>query len=107
METPVGFIRTTLDDLQRSLDAVLDGLTQKEVNWQPTGTLNSIGLIAFHSARSEDFFMQELVRKQPQVWEKDAWFEKCELPKKERGRHYRAEQVKAFVSPEIGLLKAY
>ena len=51
------FIRTVLEDLQRSLDTILDGLTQDEVAWQPTDTLNSIGLILFHTARSEDFFI--------------------------------------------------
>ncbi len=107
MEMTTAFVRDTLEDLGRSLDAVLDGLTQAEVAWQPKGTLNSIGLIFFHTARSEDFFIQELVRRQPQVWEKDGWFERCGFPAAERGRHYRAEQVKAFVCPDIGLLKSY
>jgi len=107
MEMTKEFIRTVLDNLQRSLDTVLDGLTQAEVAWQPTDTLNSIGLILFHTARSEDFFIQELVRRQPQVWEKDKWFEKYGFPSEERGRHYKAEQVKNFVSPDLALLKAY
>lgn len=57
MEMTKEFIRTVLEDLQRSLDTILDGLTQDEVAWQPTDTLNSIGLILFHTARSEDFFI--------------------------------------------------
>ena len=107
MELTRAFIKIVLDDLQKSLDTALTGLTQGEVAWQPNSTLNSIGLVLFHTARSEDFFIQELVRKQPQVWEKDRWYERCGLPAEERGRHYRAEQVKAFVSPDVGLLKAY
>jgi hypothetical protein len=107
METTKAFIRATLEDVQRSLDAVLTGLNRKEVDWQPTDTLNSIGLILFHAVRSEDFFIQELVRKEPQVWEKDRWFERYGFPREERGRHYKPEQVKAFVSPVIELLKTY
>lgn len=107
METTKGFIKLVLEDLQRSLDTVLDGLTQAEVAWQPTQSLNSIGLILFHTARSEDFFIQELVRRQPQVWEKDKWFEKFKFTREERGRHYTAEQVKAFVPPDIAELKTY
>lgn len=107
MEITKEFIRSVLDDLQQSLDTVLEGLTQTEVAWQPTDTLNSISLILFHTARTEDFFIQELVRGQSQVWEKDKWFEKYGLPIEERGRHYTAEQVKAFASPELAQLKAY
>ena len=107
MKITKAFIQTVLEDLQLSLDTVLDGLTQAEAVWQPSDSLNSIGLILFHTARSEDFFIQELVRGQSQVWEKDNWFERCKLPREERGRHYTAEQVKAFVPPDITLIKAY
>ncbi len=107
MEITKGFITSTLDELQRSLDSIIEGLTQKEVAWQPNNTLNSIGLILFHTFRSEDFFIQELVRNQSQVWEKDGWFKKLGFPKEERGRHYQAEQVKAFIVPDIQLLREY
>ena len=107
MEMIKEFIQTVLEDLQRSLDTILDGLTHDEVVWQPTDTLNSIGLIFFHTARTEDFFIQELVRRKSQVWEKDKWFEKYGFPIEERGRHYTVEQVKAFISPNLTQLKAY
>jgi hypothetical protein len=107
MEVTKEFIRIVLEDLQHSLDTVLENLTQVEITWQPVDSLNSIGLILFHIARSEDFFIQELVRNQTQVWEKDDWFKKFGFPKEERGRHYQAEQVKAFLCPDLALLKDY
>jgi hypothetical protein len=107
MDTLKEYIRQTLGDLQQSLDTVLDGLNQDEIAWQPSDTLNSIGLILFHTSRTEDFFIQELVRKQTQIWEQEKWFEKFGMPAPERGRHYTEEQVRSFVSPDIGLLKDY
>ena len=101
------FIHLTLESLQRNLDAVLDGLTPAEVVWQPAVSLNPIGLILFHTGRSEDFFIQELVRGQPQVWSRDKWYQRFRLPEEERGRHYKAEQVNAFASPDLGELRDY
>jgi hypothetical protein len=101
------FIRIELDSLQSNLDSVLKGLTQAEIAWQPVDTCNSIGLILFHTARSEDFFVQELMRNQLQVWEKDKWYVSFNLPEKERGRHYGAEQVKAFIVHELTDLQNY
>src|SRR3972149_3078010 len=101
------FGRMVLEGLQLSLERVLEGLTPAEIAWQPAPSLNPMGLILFHTARSEDFFIQELVRRQPQVWERDEWYIRFNLPKGERGRHYKAEQVDAFISPDIGHLRSY
>ena len=101
------FIRTALESIQRNLEPVLDGLTQAEVKHQPAQDLHSIGLILFHTARSEDFFVQELMRGKPQVWEKSRWYVTFNVPIEERGRHYKAEQVNAFVSPDLGELRGY
>ncbi len=101
------FIVTVLNGMQSSLDTILEGLTPTEIAWQPTKDLNSIGLILFHTARSEDFFVQEITRRNTQVWEKDEWYKRFNFPKEERGRHYKAEQVNSFVTPSLENLKSY
>jgi hypothetical protein len=101
------FIRITLEGLSHSLEPVLKGLTPAEIAWQPAPNLNPIGLILFHTARSEDFFIQELVQRQPQVWEREQWYVRFNFPKEERGRHYKAEQVNAFISPDIDNMRNY
>lgn len=101
------FIRIELESLQRNLAPILDGLAPAEVAWQPSETCNSIGLTLFHTFRTEDFFVQELMRSLPQVWVKDKWYVRFNLPEEERGRHYKAEQVKAFVAPDLVLLRGY
>ncbi|MFC1900784.1 DinB family protein, partial [Chloroflexota bacterium] len=78
-----------------------------EIAWQSATDLNSIGLILFHTARSEDFFIQELVRQQPQIWEASGWTRHFNMTLEERGRHYKAEQVNAFVPPDIGDIRKY
>lgn len=107
MELTKGFIKSVLNDLKMNLDTIIDGLTQEEISWKPKDTLNSIGLILFHTFRTEDFFIQELVRVKTQIWEKDKWYEQFGLTAEERGRHYQEEQVKTFVTPELRLLIEY
>ena len=101
------FIRNVLDGLQRNLDTVLEGLTQEEIAWQPAIDRNPIGLILFHTARSEDFFVQQLMRRKPQVWEKAGWYIRFNLPVEERGRHYTAEQVNSFITPDLTEMRNY
>ena len=107
MELIKDFVKTVLNDLQSSLDTILESLTREEISWQPEETRNSIGLILFHTFRTEDFFIQELVRGQTQVWEKEKWYEKFGFTAEERGRHYKEEQVKGFITPELYLLLEY
>ena len=107
MELTNEFIKNVLHDLQMNLSTILDGLTQEEVSWQPQESLNSIGLILFHTSRTEDFFIQELVRQQTQVWKKDKWYEQYGFTPEERGRHYTEELVKSFICPELSLLVKY
>jgi hypothetical protein len=52
------YLLIELDGLERQLKRVTDGLTHTEVCWQPDRGCNSIGLILYHMARSEDMFVQ-------------------------------------------------
>jgi hypothetical protein len=101
------FIAMVLERLDSDLAHVLDGLTQTEVAWRPAHSYNPISLILMHAARSEDFFVQELMRHQPQVWEKSKWYLRFNLPVEERVRHYNEEQVNAFVSPDLAEMRNY
>lgn len=101
------FITMVLDRLDSDMTNLLDGLTQVEIAWRPAHNYNPIGLILMHAARSEDFFVQELMRRQTQVWEKNRWYLRFNLPVEERVRHYTAEQLNSFVSPDLIELRSY
>ena len=101
------YILIELDGLDRNIKRVTDGLTQEEITWRPTYGANSIGLILFHVARSEDSFIQARLQEKPEVWETGKWYEILNVPKDEPGAQYTAEQVNAFPVPKLDDLMAY
>jgi len=103
----IEFIQTGLANTKRILDRTLDGLTPAELKWQPRPDANSIGLILFHMIRTEDFFVQSLLQGKPQLWESEKWYQKFSKTISDSGSRYTAEQVAAFIVPEMNGLQAY
>jgi hypothetical protein len=101
------FIRLELDDLKRAQVRILNGLSRQELIWRPCAGCNSIGLIVFHSARSEDRLVQARLLGKPEIWETEKWYQKLNLPVTEAGNHYNPDQVNTFMVPEIEALLAY
>ena len=96
-----------LESVNRATDKALEGLTKEEFEWQPKPDANSIGLILFHMARSEDSFIQAWIRRQPKLWEADHWYERLEIPKEDSGGHYSAEELASFRLPRLRELMEY
>ena len=94
------------ENVKRVLDRTLDGLTPAELKWQPRSDANSIGLILFHSIRSEDHAIHRLQEK-PQLWESEKWYQKFNKKIEDGGAHYTADQVASFVVPDQRELLAY
>ena len=101
------YIRIGLEDLGRELTRVMNGLTQQELSWRPAYGCNSMGLILFHIAKIEDWFVQVKLQNKTEVWEIERWYQKLNLPENEAGSNYTVEQVNAFPVPEIRDLLAY
>ncbi|OGO19611.1 MAG: hypothetical protein A2144_07700 [Chloroflexi bacterium RBG_16_50_9] len=94
-------IQAGLENIKRGTDRTLDGLNSAELKWQPKADANSIGLILLHMARYEDSTVQSLLQGKPQVWESGNWYKKMNKAINETGSHYTAEQVAAFVVPDV------
>ena len=101
------YIRMELDGLDRGLKRVTDTLTQDEIMWRPACGCNSMGLILFHIARSEDHFVAGALQNKPNVWETGKWYNKLNIAENEAGAHYTAEQVNAFPVPKMEDMLAY
>ena len=99
-------IQDGFENVKRVFDRTLNGLTPAELKWQPRPDANSIGLIFFHSIRSEDHAIHRLQDK-PQLWESEKWYQKFNKTIEDGGAHYTAEQVAAFVVPDLKDLLAY
>jgi uncharacterized damage-inducible protein DinB len=95
------------EGVKRSLDRTLKGLTQEEVAWRPGSGCNSIGLILFHLARTDDAFLVGKILGGQPVWDRDKWYEKLNLDPKEEGAHYTADQVNCFLVPPLADLTAF
>ena len=101
------YICIELEDLGRELTTIMNGLTQQELTWRPACGCNSIGLILFHMARLEDWFVQARMQNETEVWEIEKWYQKLNLAENEAGSHYTVEQVNAFPVPKLKDLLAY
>ena len=101
------YIKNELDGLKRGSSRVLNTLTQQELMWRPACGCNSMGLLLFHIARSEDSFVQASLRGKPQIWESNKWYIKCKMQQSETGSHYTVDQVNAFPVPDMKDLMAY
>ncbi len=101
------YIVAEINGQKRNIDRVLKDLNQSEYGWRPASGCNSIGLILFHIARSEDMFVQARLQEKPQLWETEKWFLKLNVAENEAGAHYTIEQVNAFPVPQFKELTAY
>ena len=101
------YIKSELDGLKRGSTRVLNTLTQQEIMWRPACGCNSMGLILFHVARSEDSFVQANLQGKPQIWESGKWYNKLNMVESETGSHYTVDQVNAFPVPDMKDLLAY
>ena len=101
------YIQMELDGLKRGMSRALKTLSQNELMWRPACGCNSIGLILFHTARSEDQFVQARLQGKAEVWSAEKWFTKLNMAESEVGGHYTVDQVNAFPVPEAKDLLAY
>ncbi len=101
------YLLIELAGLERGLKRVTDGLTQPEVCWQPGHGCNSIGLILYHLARSEDMFVQTRLRQTTEIWEADRYWEPLNVSQEEAGAHYTAEEVDRFPVADLAEIMKY
>jgi len=98
------YLTMEIEGLDRSFKRVTDGLTQKEIEWQPACGCNSIGLILVHLFQAEDSFMNP--DKAKMLWGK--WCVKMGLTAKTETAHFKtAGDVNAFKVPKLASILGY
>jgi len=103
------FALQSLNEAQAALMQAVDGLSDKELLWQPQPGANHIAFNLWHMMRVEDWFFQYMFQRVPQVWEAGKWHEKLNLPEDPRvtGFGYTAEQVDNFPRVRLRDLLGY
>jgi hypothetical protein len=101
------YIKSELENAKRGVARVLNTLTQQELTWRPACGCNSMGLILFHVARSEDAMVQGALQGKPQLWQSEKWHQRLNMAEGESGSHYTVDQVNCFAVPDLKDLQAY
>lgn len=98
----------SLERSREEIMRVLDGLSQSELTWRPGSGCNSIGIILFHSVRSEDNYVQDRIQHKPTVWDSEKWYQKINMGQADRGSGFNTpEEVNAFNVPEFKAFMPY
>ena len=102
------FITGIFTRISQVLETVLDGLTENEINQQPTPECNSIGWMVWHLTRVQDRFIAMLSNNE-QVWITEKWYGKFsrEADAKDIGYGHRPEDLANFKVPDTKTLLDY
>ena len=90
------------------LENVLKGLSQDDLDWQPSHDCNSVGWLIWHLTRQQDAQTASLMGEE-QLWIRDEWYAKFnrQPESNDTGFGHSPEQVSAFKSPEAKILLDY
>jgi hypothetical protein len=67
------FIAASINRQRWVADAVLQDLTEEQLNWSPPGLANKIATILIHVTGTDDRFINMRARGQATVWESGSW----------------------------------
>ena len=101
------FIEECLEDYRRRVYAATAPLSEEEMHWRPDEESNSIAFIIWHTARVEDRLINVFARGEDEVWKRDGWSAKTEIPEGDHGVNYTLEQVSALPPITKEQLKEY
>ena len=100
-------VEAALTEYMHDLERALDGLTPEERRFRPTPQSNHIDFIVWHMARVEDSIVNRRLRRDRQIWERDGWHERLELPREGIGEGLSAEEAANLPSFSFHTLMEY
>ena len=100
-----GFWVALAETSHRRMKQAMDGLTDEQINHQPTNDSNPVGWLVWHLSRWKDL-QTARVADESQVWVSEGWAGRFGLPEDYNGNGDGPEQVAAFRA-ERDLLLGY
>jgi hypothetical protein len=100
-------IKSGLEEYLAGLKKAVDGLTETELRWQPTLASNPISWIVWHMARVEDRWVNQVLRKDVELWIRDGWYEKFGMSEEAHGYGETENQVRAMPDVAMSDILAY
>ncbi len=107
MNEYVATIKSSYDEYLAELKKVVDGLSIDEAYKQPSPHSNTIGWSVWHMARVEDYWLNNVVQGDAQVWNSGGWDKKFGMDPENRGAGQTIEQVLAMPHVAVTELLAY
>jgi uncharacterized damage-inducible protein DinB len=102
------YIQQQMDRVRRDTRAVLQGITDEQLNWPPPGTVSPISTILIHMLAAEDYFIQTLIRGQAPYWAVQEWGGKIGVPAPpaQGGNWDEFKTVKISLAPVLAYAEA-
>ena len=100
-------VEETLLETDRDLQRALEGLTPQELVWRPSDEANSIGFNLWHMTRAEDDWISTFPRTVTQVFARDGWANRWNIPEDDNGYGYDKDKLAGFVAPPVEELWQY
>lgn len=91
-----------------TLERTLNGLSVKDLNYQPKPDSNSMGWLVWHLTRWQDFQASQPLKKE-QVWIEKKWYEKYGRPADpaDTGMGHKEADLAKYRSPDAATLIGY
>ena len=100
-------LKLQLEEYQGELKRLISGLTDEERRKMPSEMSHHIDFALWHATRAEDVLLNFGAKETDQVWVQDGWHERFNIPARDVGVGYSAEQVREMPSTPIELLLGY
>ena len=102
------YVGGVLDRNENILFSALEGVTDRELIWQPSPDTNPMGWLVWHLSRVQDTHVSVMQGKE-QAWISEGWHARfgMEPDASNRGAGHTSEQVSAFRAPDLDTLLAY
>jgi hypothetical protein len=101
------FIEDTLAWERQLLLQVVQDLTPEELAWRPGPAANPLGWTLWHMLRIEDMWLQFFAQRQLEIWEREGWHQRFDLPTRDNGFGHTPEQVTNFPALDLASLLQY
>lgn len=92
----VQFILMTVEDIHRGFQTEVQALTEEQMIFRPASEANSIALVLWHAAQTEDNLVRRQVAGQVPLWEREEWHRRLGVQPKDNLGSFNAEQLAAF-----------
>ena len=96
-----------LNEYYGKLKESVSGLTPEELMWQPGPESNHILWTVWHMARVSDRWANSTVLGNDELWPRNGWAAKLDMPEDRYGRGETPDQVRDFPYVDISLILQY